>query len=69
MSPNDPSFRTEFHTGVRYEEETANTLRYAAQAKKIVNVVIVNENPYVKMIKKVLPISALNSLRNSYNGK
>jgi hypothetical protein len=39
--------------GVRYSEETANTLRYAAQAKKIVNVVAINENPYVKMIKKV----------------
>ena len=39
--------------GMSFADETANTLRYAAQAKKIVNVVVVNENPYVKMIKKV----------------
>jgi kinesin family member 14 len=41
------------HEGATYAEETASTLRYAAQAKKIVNIVTVNENPYVKMIKKV----------------
>jgi hypothetical protein len=39
--------------GLAYAEETASTLRYASQAKKIVNTVIINENPYVKMIKKV----------------
>lgn len=43
--------------GMQYIEETATTLRYAAQAKKIVNVVVVNENPYVKMIKKVSPFA------------
>ena len=42
-----------------YAEETANTLRYAAQAKKIVNIVAVNENPYIKMIKKVILFSIL----------
>ena len=50
--------------GMQYIEETATTLRYAAQAKKIVNVVVVNENPYVKMIKKVsLPLPFLFTLK------
>lgn len=45
---------------MNFSDESANTLRYAAQAKKIVNIVVVNENPYIKMIKKVsttLPLS------------
>lgn len=40
-------------SGSAFQEETNSTLRYAAQAKKIVNAVKINENPYVKTIKKV----------------
>jgi hypothetical protein len=31
--------------------------RYAAQARRIVNIVVVNENPYMKMIRQVCEIS------------
>ena len=37
----------------QYEEETLSTLRYATQARRVVNTVVVNENPYVRIIKEV----------------
>lgn len=37
----------------QYQEETLSTLRYATQARRVVNTVVVNENPYVRIIKEV----------------
>ena len=37
----------------QYQDETLSTLRYATQARRVVNTVVVNENPYVKIIKEV----------------
>jgi kinesin family protein 1 len=39
--------------GLTYAEETAITLAYASQARTIVNIVHVNENPFVATIKAV----------------
>lgn len=39
--------------GVSFQEETGVTLTYASQARTIVNVVHVNENPFVAAIKTV----------------
>ena len=39
--------------GLAYAEETAITLAYASQARTIVNIVHINENPFVTTIKAV----------------
>lgn len=42
--------------GISYQEETGVTLAYASQARSIVNVVHINENPYVAAIKTVFHV-------------
>ncbi|CAM9263458.1 unnamed protein product, partial [Scytosiphon promiscuus] len=39
--------------GVRYLEETMSTLRYADQAKSIVNAVKVNEDPFARTVRRL----------------
>lgn len=38
--------------GVRFLEETLSTLRYADQAKSIVNSVKINEDPFARTVRK-----------------
>lgn len=39
--------------GVRFVEETMSTLRYADQAKSIVNSVKVNEDPFARTVRRL----------------
>jgi kinesin family protein 14 len=43
--------------GAAFVDETLVTLAYASQARKIVNSVKINENPFVTTIKSVIRIS------------
>ncbi|CAM9162565.1 unnamed protein product, partial [Hapterophycus canaliculatus] len=46
--------------GLRYLEETMSTLRYADQAKRIVNSVRINEDPFARTVRRLQEeISAL----------
>ena len=39
--------------GARYLEETMSTLRYADQAKSIVNSVRINEDPFARTVRRL----------------
>lgn len=39
--------------GVRFLEETMSTLRYADQAKSIVNSIKVNEDPFARTVRRL----------------
>lgn len=39
--------------GLRYLEETMSTLRYADQAKRIVNSVKINEDPFARTVRRL----------------
>lgn len=53
--------------GISYQEETGITLTYASQARSIVNVVHVNENPFVAAIKTVCILPLLKFTIYIYN--
>lgn len=42
-----------YRPGMRYLEETMSTLRYADQAKSIVNTVKVNEDPFTRTVRRL----------------
>lgn len=44
---------TTVRPGVRFLEETMSTLRYADQAKSIVNSVKVNEDPFARTVRRL----------------
>ncbi|CAB1115967.1 unnamed protein product [Ectocarpus sp. CCAP 1310/34] len=56
--------RVPYRPGVRFLEETMSTLRYADQAKSIVNSVKVNEDPFARTVRRLQEeVREINSLR------